>query len=202
MSPFDFEAPKSNCILVQNLPHATDVLLDQTQQIYPTQELGDGALLPISSRHGSPVPSAVTDAFASINITSGVDHPAAGPHQDTGIDTQIFRNVAMSQRNTYSRTSEHSEISCMSPSAFCIRFDLPHGTAVNTPTQPRAILEDQIESFPIDGAYDAAEDIMETQEPNDISVPSQSAQNLVDNGLNCECGVSVIRLRHLSGVVN
>jgi hypothetical protein len=63
--------------------------------------------------------------------------------------------------------------------------------------------EDQIESFPTDGAYNAAEDITETQEPRDIPVTPHSAENLVDNGLKCECGVSVIRFRYmLRRVVN
>jgi hypothetical protein len=53
--------------------------------------------------------------------------------------------------------------------------------------------EDQIESFPTDGAYNAAEDIMETQEPRDIPVTPPSAENQIDNGLKCECGVSVTR---------
>ena len=110
----------------------------------------------------------------------------------------------MSARNAGSYSCGQSDISSTIPSTFQFCSDTPHCIAVNTPTRLRAITEeDQIESFLTDGAQNVAEDIMDTQEPRDIPATPQSADNLVDNGLKCECGVPVIRYRYiLPSVVN
>ena len=62
--------------------------------------------------------------------------------------------------------------------------------------------EDQIESFNVDGVQNVAEDIIVTQETRTVSGTAQSIENMVDNGLNCECGVSVIRPRAFSPIVS
>jgi hypothetical protein len=75
--------------------------------------------------------------------------------------------------------------------------------AVNTPTRLSTTLEeDQIESFNVDGVLNVAEDIIVTQETRAVSRTAQSVENLVDNGLNCECGVSVIRRRAFSPIAS
>ena len=94
---------------------APDVqLLDQTQQICHTQELEDNAVTLVPSRRGSPMPNSITDAFASINITSGVDlrhQSRAASRRSLDIDAQILHNIAMNPTNTYSR-SQSDGISC------------------------------------------------------------------------------------------
>ena len=105
----------------ENLQKVPEVqLLDQTQQICRTQQLEDNAVTPIPSRRGSPMPNSITDAFASINITSGVDlrhQSRAASRQILDIDTQILHNIAMNPTNTYSR-SQSDDISRRSMSSF------------------------------------------------------------------------------------